>query len=160
MFAKRIYAAFAAVALLTLLCAAAAAAQSGASDNSGAATLEGTWAVSVHLNNPPPGLPEEFTALETYSRGGGMVTTNDIPKGPGQGTWEKNGDGYRVTILFFTFDAGGVRNGSIRVRHNLSLKGKNDYTGRGVADIFDASGNLLVSVPFDSHGQRLASEAP
>lgn len=57
MFAKRIYAGLVAVALLTSAWATAAA-QSGAPDNSGAAPLEGTWTVSVRLNNPPPGLPE------------------------------------------------------------------------------------------------------
>ena len=159
MFAKRIYAALVALALLTSVWATAGA-QSGASDNSGAAPLEGTWTVNVRLNNPPPGLPEQFTALETYSRGGGMVTSNDIPKGPGQGSWEKNGERYWVTIVFFTFDAGGTRTGSIKVRHSLSLKGKNEYAGHGLAELYDAAGNLLGSVPFDTQGQRLATEAP
>jgi len=122
------------------------------------AQLEGTWVVTVSTS--APGFPPSFTALETYSRGGGLVTSNNLPPvpRPGQGAWEKNGDAYSVNIMFFTFDAAGAPNGSIRVRHSVSLVGKEEYEGAGVADFYDAGGNLLFSIDFTSTGERMATE--
>lgn len=159
MFAKRINLALAAAALSALLWTSAGA-QSASKGASSSPQLEGTWVAAVDLLNPPPFLPEEFTALETYSRGGGMITSNNTGVGPGQGSWERSGDGYTVTILFFTFDPGGAHSGSIRVRHSISLDGRGEYSGQGVAEVFDTAGNLLGSVSFNSQGRRLAPAAP
>ncbi len=41
--------------------------------------LEGTWWVNVNFASPPPGFGPNFTALETYGRGGGLVTSNNFP---------------------------------------------------------------------------------
>jgi hypothetical protein len=157
MLTKRIHAALIAAMLLALL-AGAASAQPNAGNGKG---LEGTWEVTVNLTNPPTGFPPSFKALETYSRGGGMVTSNNMSNiPPGQGSWEKNGNRFTVTILFFTFDAGGAQTGSIKVRHNVRLNGQNNYTGAGTAEFRDASDQILFTVPFTSEGRYLAPEAP
>lgn len=143
------------LAMAVLLTTIATAQPSAAVER--APQLEGTWVVTVDLHNPPPFLPETFTALETYSRGGGLVTGNDMQQGPGQGSWERNGDQYVVAILFFTRDPENVTNGSIRVRHRVGLDGSGAYSGAGEADLFDSSGNLVMTVPFTSSGQRLTT---
>jgi hypothetical protein len=123
--------------------------------------IEGTWVVTVNLLNPPTGFPASFTALETYSSGGGLVTTNPLPPAPrpGQGQWDKvRGREYKVAIQFFLFDQAGTHAGSIKVTHNIELVSKDQYTGIGQADFFDLGGNLLASVPFTSQGERLQVE--
>jgi hypothetical protein len=65
-----------------------AASVNAASDGPGNGP-EGTWLVRVSVADPPAGFPVPFDALETYGRGGGLVTSNNnslIPR-PGQGTW-------------------------------------------------------------------------
>ena len=121
-------------------------------------TLEGSWIVEVSISLP--GLPSSFTALETYSRGGGIVTSNDLPVAavpkPGQGEWEKNGKAYSVVIQFFTFDTTGVASGTIYVSHTITLDGKDSYSGIGQAKFYDLSGNLLLTGGFTTLGKRLS----
>ena len=153
-----------ALLLATSLCApvlsAAARAQSGPADASSGPPLEGTWEVNVDLINPPPFLPEEFTALETYSRGGGMITSNNMPfvTKVGQGAWEKRGNQYSVKIKFFTFDPGGFPSGTITVTHMLTLSGKDEYTGRGSAVLCATDGTTCATAQFDTAGRRLITE--
>ena len=158
MFGKRFSSALVLVAILALLVTSARFAT--AQDNSGGQKIEGSWVVTVFLNNPPPFLPTSFTALETYSRGGGIVTSNNLAAGPrlGQGAWDKEGQQFEVGILFFILDQNGAQTGSIKVRHTVTLNGKNEYSGEGVADVCDAAGNLLASVSFTSEGRRIKPE--
>jgi hypothetical protein len=151
MFAKKI----GITVLVTLLSLSAFAAPTG--NNAPAGNLEGTWVVTVNLISPPPFLPSQFTATETYSRGGGMVTSNNMLQGPGQGAWEKDGDGYAVSILFFTHDPSGAPNGSIKVMHTISGADGDSYSGSGTARIYDPSGNLLAAVQFTSTGSRMTA---
>ena len=127
----------------------------------GSNALEGTWVVTVNLASPPPGFGPSFTALETYNHGGGMVTSNNLPPvpRPGQGAWEKRGNQFAVVIQFFLFDQNGWPAGSVKVRHTITLKGSDEYTGAGLAKFFDLNGNLLTSVPFTTQGRRLAPES-
>src|SRR5688500_5581827 len=61
---------------LTLIFALTLLATRASAANNSSVGLEGTWVVSVQVSDPPPGFPTPFTALGTYSRGGGLVTTN------------------------------------------------------------------------------------
>ena len=153
MFTKRINSAIALAGLLALLLTSATARPAA----DGVRGIEGTWVVEVTLQNPPAGFPPSFTALETYGRGGGLVTTNNIPDGPGagQGAWEKSGDEYAARIMFFTLDPNGVQNGSIKVSHRVSPAGDGTYSGEGLAEFCDTAGNVLFGVPFTSAGRRL-----
>jgi hypothetical protein len=135
------------------------AAHTMAKSDSGGSRIEGTWVVTVSLS--APGFPSSFTALETYSRGGGLVTSNNLPPvpRPGQGVWEKKGNQYAVTILFFLFDQNGAPSGGVKVRHSITPDGKDRYTGVGEAEFSDLDGNLLFTVPFTTEAQRLEIES-
>lgn len=67
-------------------------------------TIEGTWEVTVNLHVPDstsiPNLPSSFESLETYGRGGGLITSNNMPflTRVGQGAWDKIGNQYFVKI--------------------------------------------------------------
>jgi hypothetical protein len=119
--------------------------------------LEGTWIVTVNLVAPPPGFSSSFTALETYSRGGGLVTSNNLPPvpRPGQGAWKRNGNRFEVIVRFFLFDQNGAPAGSVIVEHEISLEGKNEYAGAGNARFLDPNGNLLTEVAFTTQGERV-----
>ncbi len=121
-----------------------------------ASGIEGSWIVAVTLDEPPPGFPPSFTALETYSRGGGMVTSNDtlLVGRPGQGAFQRRGDHVQVTITFLLVDPEVGPVGSIVADHTLEVNG-DTYTGAGQANILDADGNLLVTATFTSQGARL-----
>jgi hypothetical protein len=108
--------------------------------NSGQA-LEGTWIASISVLGPPGGFPVPFTALETYSQGGGLVTTNNNPLvlRSGQGAWQKVGNTYTATIVFFIIE--GVRTpvGTITVTHRIQVNG-DTYVGEGEADFRNNDG--------------------
>jgi hypothetical protein len=159
MLAKSIRPTLTAAALFVLLCIAVAA-QSDKAGASSSTQLEGTWEVKVDLINPPPFMPEEFTALETYSRGGGMVTSNDVPflTRVGQGAWKGAGGQYLVKIKFFTFDPGGLPSGTLSVTHAITLDGKDDYTGKGTAVLCAPDGTTCATVHFETTGRRLAAQ--
>jgi hypothetical protein len=157
MFGKRFSSALVLVAILALLVTSARFAK--AQDSSGQ-KIEGSWVATVFLNNPPPFLPSSFTALETYSRGGGIVTSNNLAAGPriGQGAWDKEGRQFDVGILFLILDQNGAQTGTIKVRHSVTLNGKDEYSGEGVAEIRDTAENLLATVSFTSEGRRIKPE--
>lgn len=160
MFAKTTQTALAAAAAFFVLLCAAAAAQSDKGSASGSPQLEGTWEVKVDLINPPPFMPEEFTALETYSRGGGMITSNDVPflTRVGQGAWEGAGGQHLVKIKFFTFDANGLPSGTINVTHAITLDGKDEYSGKGTALLCAPDGTSCATAHFDTTGRRLSAQ--
>ena len=119
--------------------------------------IEGTWEVTVNLTDP--NLPPFFEALETYTRGGGMITSNNMPflTRAGQGAWEKAGNNYNVRIKFFKFGADGLPSGTITVTHTITLNGDDEYSGRGTAVFRELDGSSF-SVEFDTEGRRLSSE--
>jgi hypothetical protein len=121
-------------------------------------TIEGTWEVTVNLNNP--NLPPSFEALETYSRSSGVITSNNMPflTRIGQGAWQKVGNQFFVKIKFFKFDANGLPSGTITVTHTIRLNSKNEYTGTGTAVLCEADGTTCLSVAFDTEGRRLTAE--
>jgi hypothetical protein len=143
----------AAVALFLLVPAAPVhAAEGGASRG-----LEGTWVVTVHDDNPAPGLPATSTALESYAPGGSLVSSSNNPlvTRTGQGAWEKDGSDYVAVIIFFVVDASGVPTGSVRVSHRFTLDGNDAFTGIGHADLRDLDGNTIATISFTSEGERL-----
>jgi hypothetical protein len=126
-------------------------------------TIEGTWDVIVNLHvpdpSPIPNLPASFEALETYSRGGGFITSNNMPfiARVGQGAWEKLGNEYFIKIKFYTFDPIGLPSGTITVTHAVTLNGKDEYTGTGTAVICGPDGTSCVSIEFNTTGRRLTA---
>lgn len=127
-------------------------------------TIEGTWEVTVNLHVPDstsiPNLPSSFESLETYGRGGGLITSNNMPflTRVGQGAWDKIGNQYFVKIKFFTFDPSGLPLGKIIVTHTVVLSGDDLYTGIGTANLCGPSETDCVKVDFDTVGRRLRAE--
>ena len=127
-------------------------------------TIEGTWEVTIDLDDadlPPDGnFPSSFEALETYSRGGGVMTSNDMPfvTRVGQGAWDKIGNQYFIKIKFFTFDPNGLPAGTITVTHTVVLNGPDLYTGTGRADVCGPNPTDCITVDFDSVGRRLSPQ--
>ncbi len=131
----------------------------------GSTNPEGTWLVEVRVSDAPPGFPVPFTALETYSRSGGIVTSNNnplIPR-PGQGAWTKSGsDGYTASIIFFFFDPIGTPIGTVEVTHRFTIEG-DVYTGTGEAQFKNLNGESLFPehpqpFTFASRGRRVTAE--
>jgi hypothetical protein len=119
-------------------------------------TIEGSWEVTVNLHEPT--LPPSFEALETYSRGGGFTTSNNMPflTRVGQGSWQKYGDSNYVKIKFFKFDENGLPSGTITVTHTVTLTGDDEYFGTGTAVFRELNGSSF-SVDFDSEGRRITA---
>ena len=121
--------------------------------------LEGTWVVEVSVPQPPPGFPAAFTALETYSRGCGLVTSNDISplRALGQGTWAQEG-GKRIAaaIVFHAFGPGSEPAGTIVVSHSIRLQKGGVYSGEGRAEFLAPDGSSLGTLDFTSSGERLS----
>jgi hypothetical protein len=121
--------------------------------------------VRVSVADPPAGFPVPFDALETYSRGGGLVTSNNnplIPR-PGHGTWTKDGNEYTATIVFFLFDPAGNPIGTVEVTHRFQIDGE-VYSGTGQAHFKDQEGNPLFPehpqpFTFITRGRRLVESA-
>ena len=112
---------------------------------------EGTWKVRVLVEDAPPGFPVPFDALETYSRGGGIVTSNNNPlvPRPGQGAWRKIGnDDYATSIIFFFFGPAGTPIGTVEVTHRFTINGDH-FGGTGEANFKDLDGGPL----FPEHPQ-------
>lgn len=123
--------------------------------NTNDAQIEGTWEVTVNLNDP--NLPPSFAALETYTHAGGLITSNNMPflTRVGQGGWEKDGQQYLVKIKFFRFDPNGLPAGTIAVTHSISLDNRDEYSGTGTAVFCELDGVTCQSVGFTSTGRRL-----
>ena len=123
--------------------------------NTNDSQIEGTWEVTINLNDP--NLPPSFAALETYTHEGGFVTSNNMPflTRVGQGAWEKSGQQYLVKIKFFRFDQNGLPAGTIAVTHTINLDSRNEYSGTGTAVFCELDGVTCQSVGFTSIGRRL-----
>lgn len=134
-----------AILISIILCTTAANAQGGSQGP------EGTWKVRVLVEDAPPGFPVPFDALETYSRGGGIVTSNNNPlvPRPGQGTWNKVGnDDYAASITFFFFGPAGTPIGTVEITHRFRINGDH-FGGNGEANFKDLDGGPL----FPEHPQ-------
>ncbi len=124
-------------------------------------TLVGSWIMGVGAAPGPT-----FTALETFTEGGGSVETNNGPGSgplaPGIGTWVRTGQRkFLATFWRQRFDTNGNFEGSLRVRRAITINEHGDeFTGRDNVDLFDPAGNRLPidipSAPF--HGTRLVAE--
>lgn len=144
------------LSLLTALCMAnAAQAQDG---RSGKKAIEGSWRARVTV---APGAT--IDALVTYSPGGGLVESDALfPPSvvtAGHGSWEFAGRAFNNTFIKLSFNPQGQFTGTIKVREKITLSfNKNEYTGVGTAEFFDAAGNLLLSVDFTTQATRVRVE--
>jgi hypothetical protein len=128
--------------------------------------LLGTWSVHVSLDpaTVPPGAVTEFTRIETYDAGGGIVASNNGPGAgvpPSQGNWSRVGHHeFAATELRLSFNAAQVFTGTTKIRSHLTLdKSGNEFTAQIQTDIFLPNGILVPAHPAGtSHGVRVPIE--
>jgi hypothetical protein len=128
------------------------------SDNAGN-QLAGTWTVTV--NRPPP-LPS-VASLQVYTAEGSMVESgNDsASRSPQYASWKRvGGREYAATGVFFRFDPQtGAFLGRQKINRTIDLaQDGQSFTFRARVTVYDASGNIVASVPGSGSGQRLQVE--
>lgn len=126
-------------------------------------TLAGTWVVTADPVSPPPGFPEEFSALHTYTADGRFVetsATNPAVKSAAHGEWGRlPGGEFATTFLFFVFDPAGAHALTVKVRSTVSLSDDGEeWSGPFEADFTTSDGNLLFTVQGTHRGRRVVAE--
>lgn len=152
-------AALGALALTFLIPAQPARAENGGNERFD--SLVGAWMMEV---GAPPG--PTFTALETFSAGGGSVESNNGPAGhgpgSGHGSWVRTGNRqFLSTLLRLLYDASGNYTGTVKVRRTITVNPNgNEFTGRDNVDLFDTAGNRLpIDIPPATfHATRIVAE--
>ncbi len=122
-------------------------------------TLTGNWLVTVTRLNPLPGQVPVFLSLHTYFEGGNFLEENNGPeiRSNGHGSWQRIGPRqFTRSFIFFRFDAARIFTGTVRPTSTITLsEDGSEFQEETVAQIFDAAGNLLVTVRLSGVGQRL-----
>jgi len=134
-----------AVALLALL--ASGQSRSLAADEGGQ-SLEGSWAVIITPDSPPPGAPKQFLNLATFTPDGGFITSSGyISDSLGHGTWLRTGNRqFAVTCLGLSYGADGTTEYTWKIRATLVFTESGyELTGPFVVDSLDATGKVFFT---------------
>jgi len=128
--------------------------------DTGNGKIEGTWMVTVNIDNPPPGVPPVVQAMESYIRGGRFLETgssSSIRRGPGHGEWLQTGHReFTSTFRFFRFDANGSYAGFQKNTRTIQLSSDGtNYTATAKVENFDTNGNLLGTTSATETAQRM-----
>ena len=144
-----------------------AIAQSGPGDSQGgqAASIEGTWILSIH--RVAQGIT--FSALQSFTAGGVTVATGTIdrtpppPISPLYGSWRRAGDNtYVASICFFVFDAAGNALVMFKTAEAFQMVDDNNLTGSGTGFVCDINGDHCVNInsTITITGKRLIAQGP
>ncbi len=121
--------------------------------------LEGTWLVTVTIQDGPP----PFPSLVSYARGGALIVTDSsgVPSSGNvyQGTWTKTGPHeFTFTFLGFLYDANGLTN-YIRGHDTIQLEPNGSaYNGVTLVDIFDTAWNHIATSNGTTHATRVNAQ--
>jgi hypothetical protein len=122
-------------------------------------TLTGNWLVTGTRLNPLPGQAPTFLQLYTYFADGNSLQEDNTTaiRSTGRGNWERTGhQQFTGSFIFFTFDAAHNYTGTVQPTSTITLsEDGSEYHADTVAQIYDASGNLLRTVRVSGVGQRL-----
>lgn len=104
-----------------------------------------------------------FRALHKYEQGGtGQVVPATSPVGLSEHSmiWSHvHGNDYRNVVKTFRFDAAGNNIGWIVIRNEISISGDAiSYSGYGIAEIYNAAGNLVATSCPSFTGTRFTGE--
>jgi hypothetical protein len=141
----------------------------GDSDDSKAGKLEGTWQVTVSVNNcstGPSGPP--FRSLLTFARGGTLTGTTANPafqpgqRSPDHGVWAPaGGRAFRsVEEAFILFDSPpnppqpAFQKGTQRISQTIELKNEDEFSSNASVTYYDVDGNVLIKGCATAEGQR------
>jgi hypothetical protein len=125
-------------------------------------TLHGTWRVTRTAVDCITGQDIlSFPAIMTFNQGG-TYTGYGVPPGgdPGQGTeygvWQREpgSHNYSNRAVFYSYTAEGDFDGRGEATEAIQLTTADSFTGTGTVQIFDADGNLIVTICATSTGTR------
>jgi hypothetical protein len=111
-------------------------------------TLEGSWAVVITLDSPPPGVPERFLNLATFMPDGGFISTSgSISDSLAHGSWVRTGNRqFAVTCLGLSYGADGATEYTFKMRAKLAYTESGwELTGPFIVDTLDATGKVVFS---------------
>jgi len=125
-------------------------------------TLQGTWLVTRHGVDCITGQDIlSFPAIMTFNQGG-TYTGYGVPPGgdPGQGTeygvWQRapGSQNYSNRAVFYSYTAEGDFDGRGEATEAIQLTTADSFTATGTVQIFDADGNLIVTICGTETGTR------
>jgi len=123
--------------------------------------LEGTWRVQLTVRDCQTGAAQRtFPALFAFAKGGILTyTTAGQPPAvatPGYGIWgHTGGHSYSAVTEAFIFNPAGSWIQTHRLTRAIELiKGADEFTDTTQLEIFDTSGNLIVTGCATSVGRR------
>jgi len=135
-------------------------AQEGNSESQ-AGPIEGMWRVQLSVRDCATGAVQRtFPGLFAFSKGGILTyTTAGLPQAlatPGYGIWRHTGGhNYSAVTEAFIFNAAGVWIQTHRLTRAIELdKDANEFTDTTKLEIFDTSGNLIVTGCATTAGRR------
>lgn len=110
--------------------------------------IEGVWEAVVTATNCSTGAPlATFVGAAVYHRGGTFTNTDASPtvtRGPGFGTWVKNGATYTVKFRYYQYDTAGVLLGTRRVTRTATVAADgNSQTATVSTELFSPAGASL-----------------
>ena len=122
-------------------------------------TLTGNWLLTATRLDPLPGQAPTFLSLYTYFEDGNLLyEANNVDiVSTGRGHWERTGHlQFTQSFMFFRFDAARNYLGTIRPTSTITLsEDGSEYHSDTVAQVYDASGNLVRIAHLSAVGQRL-----
>ena len=128
-------------------------------DRNDKSTLTGNWLVTGTRLNPLPGQAPTFLQLYTYFEDGNSLQedNNTTIRSTGRGNWKRIGrQQFTGSFIFFTFDAAHNYTGTVQPTSTITLsEDGSEYHADSLAQIYDASGNLVRTVRISSVGHRL-----
>lgn len=152
---------FVLTAILTIAILVIGSQQSSADQNFKG--ILGSWVVTITEGPGTPDLPDWYSALVTFSPGGGLVATiTDSQLSTGHGSWsKKNKRKVSITVLLRQFDTAGNFVGTLKARATLTVDdnsstfSSDDYQ----FEFFDINGNPTGFVGVGTaQGTRIQAE--
>jgi len=114
-------------------------------------TLTGNWISTATRLDPLPGQAPTFLSLQTFFEDGNFLEENNEAaiRSTGRGHWERIGPRqFMNSFIFLRFDAARIYLGTVQPKTTITLsEDGSEFHGDTVAQISDASGNLLRTVP-------------
>jgi hypothetical protein len=110
--------------------------------------IQGVWEGAVTIRDCTSGNPlATFRGSQVFHAGGTMGDTNNAPtstRGPGFGTWTRDGDTYTARFRFFTYDGTGAPTGTGRTTRTFTISADGKTTNSTNTAVFEDSAGVVV----------------
>lgn len=124
--------------------------------------LAGTWLSTVTLLTPPPGVDPTFLALDTFTRGGGLLVSsnqsNPSLRSLAHGEWSQTGNRrFASTFSWFRFDGAGKPIGMQRVQRTMVLSADgNSFESTDTVQVLAPDGTVIASAQATEVAYRIS----